>query len=358
MNPIYAIEKDYVENAQNGPFFQGKIPPRIVPPKEEWVDFLGYKIATPIGVPAGPLLNSRFVLFAAEMGFDVVTYKTIRSQKHPAHPLPNMIYVQTNGDLTQERIQDTLFQAKEKPKTLQELACTNSFGIPSQDPDFLIADIATAKNGLSEGQVLIVSVVGTPRENEDYVEDFAATARVAVKGGAPIIEADLSCPNLAGNEGSLFANPDSVFKITTCIKKTIHDLPLVVKVGAIFDKELLKSVMIAAKKGGASAICGINTVSMKIVKEDGTAALGESRLKAGVCGSPIRKAALHFIQMASLINQSERLGLTIMGTGGVVHPSHFDEFLDAGADIAMSALGMMWDPFLAHRRATCLTNLS
>jgi hypothetical protein len=38
-----------------------------------------------------------------------------------------------------------------------------------------------------------------------------------------------------------------------------------------------------------------------------------------------------------------------MSTGGVVLPEHFDAFLNAGADVAMCASGMIWDPFIAMR---------
>jgi len=348
MKPIYAIDKNYLENATNGPFFQGEIPERVFPPEDQWIDFLGFKVASRIGVPAGPLLNSRWVIFAAKMGFDVVTYKTIRSQAHPAHPLPNMVYVDTKGDLTEERMGEKLFTIDQPPTRLKELALTNSFGIPSKDNDFIIEDIGRAQMGLRKGQVMIVSVIGTPRPSEDFVEDFATTARLALKGGASIIEADLSCPNLKSksNEGTLFTNPESVFQITDRIKRAIGDTPLVIKVGALFNIELIRAVMEAIHKGGAEAICGINTLSMEVLKKDGQPALGEGRRKAGVCGGPIRKAALQFVRLA---REANKMGLTVMGTGGVCDPSHFDDFLDSGADIAMSAIGMMWDPYLAHK---------
>ncbi|MCP5469624.1 MAG: dihydroorotate dehydrogenase [Chlamydiales bacterium] len=349
MNPIYAIDKDYLENAEKGPFFQGEIPKRLFPPKEEWVEFLGFKVATPIGVPAGPLLNSRWVAFAAQMGFDVLTYKTIRSGAHPAHPLPNMVYVDTKGDLTEERVGKTLYVANRPPRTLRELAATNSFGIPCRDPEYILEDIPKAEAALQAGQVMIVSVVGTPRPGEDYVEDFANTARLARRAGAKIIEADLSCPNISGKEGSLFSNPDSVAQITKRMADAI-DVPLVIKVGALFDMEMIRAVLKAAKNAGASAVCGINTVSMEVCNKDGTPALGENRRKAGVCGSSIRQAALDFVRKAHQVNEEENLGLTLMATGGVTEPFHFDEFLDAGAQIAMSALGMMWNPYLAIRR--------
>jgi len=347
--PIYDIHKSYLENLEEGPFFQGKIPNRVRPSEKQWVDFLGYKVASPIGVPAGPLLNSRWVLFAAEMGFDVVTYKTIRSKSHPAHPVPNMIYVETKGSLNLSRAQETLMQAKLPPKDMSFLAVTNSFGIPSMDNNYLAADIASVNASLAPGQVMIVSIVGTPREGEDFIEDFALCARVALEGGAKIIEADFSCPNVATCEGNLFASPEMVYEISHCIKKAIGAVPLIIKMGVIPEADILAKVMEAAAKAGAQAICGINTMSMKVVKESGEAALGEKRLKAGVCGGPIREVALDFVRKAYQINAEKKLGLTLMATGGATLPEHFDHFFEAGADVAMSAAGMMWDPYLAAR---------
>ena len=39
----------------------------------------------------------------------------------------------------------------------------------------------------------------------------------------------------------------------------------------------------------------------------------------------------------------------MLGCGGIAKPEHFEEFLKAGAAIAMTATGMMWDPYLALR---------
>jgi hypothetical protein len=33
--------------------------------------------------------------------------------------------------------------------------------------------------------------------------------------------------------------------------------------------------------------------------------------------------------------------------GGITIPEHFNQFLNSGADIALSATGMMWNPYLA-----------
>ena len=348
--PIYNIEKSYKENLEEGPFFSGVIPERRWPDRSQWFDFLGHKVASRIGVPAGPLLGANWVLLAARLGFDIVTYKTIRSQKHLAHPVPNMVYIAKEGGIRQGVGGDTVVQARGVPSSMERLALTNSFGIPSQAPEILVQDIAKAKEGLSAGLVMIVSVVGTPREGEDFVQDFVAAARIAREGGAAVIEADFSCPNVASKEGSIHLDPLAVSMIVRAMVQEIKEIPLVIKLGVIPTKERLQEVMVAARRAGARAICGINTVSKKVVKEDGvTPALGPHRLTAGVCGGPIREEALHFIRMAREVNEREKLELTLMLTGGAVLPDHFALFLREGADIAMSGVGMMWDPYLAAR---------
>ena len=47
---------------------------------------------------------------------------------------------------------------------MKDLAVTNSFGMPSRDRQFLKQDIPLANSKLKDGQVMIVSVVGTPPE--------------------------------------------------------------------------------------------------------------------------------------------------------------------------------------------------
>ncbi len=111
----------------------------------------------------------------------------------------------------------------------------------------------------------------------------------------------------------------------------------------------MKTVFKAAARAGVRGICGINSVSMQIVDAEGRPALGEDRKIAGVCGGAIRPLALHFIREAKEIVASEKLGLILLGCGGIMNSHHVDEFLQTGATAALSATGMMWDPYLAAR---------
>ncbi len=347
--PIYDIRKTYLENVDKGPFFDGPAFKRQMSPKEKWTDFLGFSVASPIGVPAGPLLTSRWIDLAGKLGFDIPTYKTIRSQGHPCHPLPNMVFVDTHGMIKSETPPPIATLVQSPSPHLEELAVTNSFGMPSMSPQFLLEDISRANACLHEGQVMVVSVVGSNRSNCTFLEDFVKAALLAKNAGAKIIEANFSCPNVDKSEGCLYMSPGTVFEIGQAIVKAIAPVPLIIKIGIFASEKQMQDVFVAAARAGIRAISGINTVSMKVVDSHEKPALGPERPTSGICGGPIREVALHFITDAAKINRKEKLDLTLIGVGGITLPEHFNLFLNAGANVAMSATGMMWDPYLAAK---------
>jgi dihydroorotate dehydrogenase (NAD+) catalytic subunit len=54
-----------------------------------WI-FCDLPVPSPSGIPAGPLLNGKWVLYYASLGFDVLTYKTVRSSAWECYLLPNL----------------------------------------------------------------------------------------------------------------------------------------------------------------------------------------------------------------------------------------------------------------------------
>lgn len=339
-DPIYNIQATYAENVQMGPSFNGEFPVRKWRDEKDWIDFLGYKIASPLGVPAGPLLTSAWTTLAAKLGFDVVTYKTIRSQAYAGHPLPNVIFVEPEN----QQIARPLTRDVADPS---DLSITNSFGMPSMPPSFLQTDIAKARHSLSKGQLLIVSIVGTPAFSENLVDDFVKTAQLAKDAGAHAIEANFSCPNVSSKEGCLYFDADNSYKIAAAIAKAIAPLPLLIKVGKYSDKEAMRKVVVALARAGVRGVCGINSLSMRVVDAHGAPALGYGRETSGICGEMIRPTALQFVKDARSIIDKEHLDLELVGCGGITAPEHFDAFLQAGAKVATTATGMMWNPFLA-----------
>jgi dihydroorotate dehydrogenase (NAD+) catalytic subunit len=150
------------------------------------------------------------------------------------------------------------------PHEINDIAITNSFGMPSREAEFLYADIKKAKDELSEGQVLIVSVVGSACDKKDFVDDYVRATKIAVDAGAPIVEANFSCPNVVTGEGKIYSNPVAVEEIASTLVKSLGDIPLLIKVGVFDDKDQMREMFKAAVRAGVKGIAGINTLSMKV----------------------------------------------------------------------------------------------
>lgn len=344
-SPTYDITRSYEANYQEGPFLKEKPPTRQIRKK---VKFLGFDVNSRLGIPAGPLLNSRWIIAYAELGFDLLVYKTVRTAATPSHPDPNCMFLQWKGPLTEKDFGKRLIASMESPSSVEEISITNSFGMPSRDPKIWQEDIGRAKAGIGDGQLLIVSVVGTPGE-KDLAEDYARAARLAAEAGAPAVEINLSCPNVVTGEGSVYTDPVFSSEISKRVKQAIGAVPLIIKIGYISDPSRLEKV-VAANAPHVDAISGLNTLSFEVVQPDGAQALpGKGRLRSGVCGAAIRPCAMTQAKRIVDLKRKERYNFEIVGVGGVMTPAHVREFVNVGVDAVMTATGAMWDPFLAYR---------
>jgi len=343
--PFYDPLKTYEDNYEHGPFgdFADDSEVAIGEPA---FDFLGEKITYPLGIPAGPLLNGKYVTAAFKKGFDVPVYKTVRATEFPCHPFPNVLSVKVDGDLTLEKAM--------KPLTAdniysEPLSITNSFGVPSRPVPTWQSDATKAVKTARKGQVMVMSFMGTVKENQtadEFVADFAKAAEFAAATKAKILEANLSCPNI-GNEGLVCYNLDMTRKVVSAIRGAIGALPLILKVGYYKDDESIEELAGIAKDY-AQAICAINTVAAPIVDKDGNQALpGKIRLKSGVCGHAIKWAGLDMTRRLAKARAKVDSAFAVVGCGGLTVPEDFKEFRDAGADLVMTATGAMWNPYLA-----------
>lgn len=347
--PVYQPDKSWEENAAEGPAFTGEIPERQWPERERWIDFLGHPVASPLGIAAGPLVNAEWVDFAGKMGFDIPAYKTIRSRAHAPHPAPNVVTVDAPEMFKPGALPEHLHPSEKELSSLDALAITNSFGNPSRDREFLAADIARSRDCLHEGQVLVVSCVGSEWPETTFSQDYVDTARFAKEVGAPIIEINFSCPNVSSRDSSLYLDPEGAFDIASKVVKAVAPIPVIVKTGVFPNLDSQRALFLAMARAGVQALCGINTIPMTLLNKAGEPVLGPERRRCGICGSPIREAGLDWVRAARKINDQEALDLTLIGVGGVVRPQHFQDYLDAGADIVTCATGMMWDAYLAAR---------
>jgi len=343
--PIYDPAKTYQENFDHGPFGMFADPAILEQSGDPQYTFLGHPVYLPFGIPAGPLLNGNYVKAALDKGYDIPVYKTVRTHRFPCHPWPNVLAVKVDGNLTSKN--NHLIANEEYS---QPLSITNSFGVPSFDPDFWQPDLASAVAHAHNGQVVVASFQGTRSEHgsvADYIADFALGARLLKETGVKAIEVNLSCPN-EGTSNLLCFDSERSREVVETIKEEIGSLPLIIKCAYFPDSAKLKE-LIQSVGPYIDGICSINTISAEVRDAAGNQALpGEGRLWSGVCGSSIKWAGMDMVGRLAGLREELGLKYSIIGVGGVGDAADYCEYRAAGADVVMAATSVMWNPMLAQ----------
>ncbi len=346
--PFYDPLLTYEENYSEGPFGEfsnGKI---YEEKDEPQYDFMGQKVYLPFGIANGPLINGKFVKAALDKGFDLVEYKDVRSHKVKCNPFPNVVPLDVKGDITPEDAAVGFTQASYG----EPLTITNSFGIPSMDPDFWQKDISDCITYAKKGQVVIGGIQGTIPESggfEAYLEDFKTVAKLLKETGVKIVELNLSCPNEGVANLLCFDYKRSII-VTNAVKNELGNIPLIIKIAYFSDKTLLQNLVKGVGKT-VQGISAINTIPAKIYKDKNheiQALPGENRLWSGTCGHGIKWAGLEMVKALKKIKEKDSFTFSIDGVGGVVAAEDYFEYKKAGADAVFSATGAMWNPLLAQ----------
>jgi dihydroorotate dehydrogenase len=339
---IYDKSQSFEYNVKNGLYFDRDLVLSTILDKTRWSFVFGYPLALPLGIPACSIMTGKGIAAMSKLGFSIFTYKTVRSCPSDAHPLPNICYVDGSREITRETINSVVVEQEHFQEN--KAAFANSFGNNCYDWQWLQEDIAYARSCLKEGQLLFVSVYGTEQTDCDEAQDFARTALLAQEAGAHVIEINLSCPNVKGVLA--YKESEIVYKISKEVTGIVS-IPVIIKVGVFDSTAQMEATLSAATYAGIHGICGINTVPMQVITNNGEPVFGEQRIVAGVSGNPIRKLGQEFIKDARNIIDLKKLNLTLLAAGGVLTPTHIDEYRTLGADVVMSATGAMCNPLLA-----------
>lgn len=320
----YDIGESYEWNYQHAP----DSPPRVDVPEVpgEWT-FCGLPVASPLGMPAGPLLNSRWILYYAALGFDVLTYKTVRSSFRASYDPPNLLPVTGEGaELSPAASSDTW---------------AISFGMPSRDPAEWRADVERARRGMSARQVLSVSVVASPEPGwtmARIAHDFAQCAVWAAEAGAQVVDANFSCPNVCTKEADLYLSPEAAGEIASTIRARLpREVPLALKVG-LFENEEQAAAVLHAVSPFAAAVSTTNSLTATVRGQFGG-------LKRGIGGASITARCLSELAMLARLGS----GVKLIGVGGVMTARDVRDRIAAGAENVHLATAPMLDPLIGIR---------
>lgn len=342
--PTYRIDETYERNYEEGPAFAGPFPP--VPPTP-WKTFLGLPVRSRVGVSAGLLLNAKWIECYARLGFDLLTYKTVRSSPRPCYPLPNWVRVALPRGLPSDP-DEAVYTVDPAVVPGDETTWSVCFGMPSMAPDVWRRDIRESKARLADGQLLIVSVVGTPTSGgglDALADDFARCAAWASESGADIIEANFSCPNVCSAEGQIYQDETSSRRISEVIRAAIGDKPFLIKTGNFDRSEGIRSFLFSIA-GSANGVVMVNGIQRRVLRPDGTPAFGQYE-RAGILGRAIHADGVRLVAEATDWIGKESLPLVVAGVGGIFHARDAADFFEVGAEAVFLGGSPMAKPTVA-----------
>lgn len=350
--PFYDPQVSYEVNYNKGPFGLFSQLPLTSLPKPLLTDFMGFSVNVPFGIPAGPLLNGKFVQAAWDWGYSIATYKTVRGNSYPCHPSPNVIKVRMSGRSIYPG-EKVIGELDTSSIDVNKDGITNSFGVPSKPVTEWQKDVKETLKKQGRGNVMILSFMGTKKENmthAEYVDDFVDACHAAKETGAPILEVNFSCPNV-GKEGLICNDLNTSWALLEALKKAKGNTPLLVKIG-YFDKQHQETLekLIELIQKNAEGVCAINTIQATVTDEKGEQILpgNKVRLQSGICGATIKWAGLEMAQrIVEMRKRRNWKHLTVIGVGGVTTANDYFRYKKLGVNAVQSATGAMWNQKLA-----------
>jgi dihydroorotate dehydrogenase (NAD+) catalytic subunit len=216
----------------------------------------------------------------------------------------------------------------------------NSIGLPNKGLEgFLASDLPE----LAELPVpLVVSVMGFTRG-----ELATLVARVGAQEAVAMIELNVSCPNV--ETGLVMgADPAETARAVEHVRP-LTDKPLIAKLTPTASDP--GAVAAAAEGAGADAVSLINTLKgMALDPHTGRPWLGG--VTGGLSGPSVRPIALEQVDAVS-----RRVGIPVVGMGGIASGRHAADFISAGAACVAVGTESFRDPAAGRRIADELAAL-
>ena len=204
----------------------------------------------------------------------------------------------------------------------------NSVGLQNPGVEYFI------KNELpflkEQGAAVIANIAG------ETIEDYCKMAEILSETDTDLIELNISCPNVKEGGIAFGVKCESVFKITSEVKKYCKK-PLIVKLSPNVTD--ITEVAKAAEQGGADIISLINTLlGMKIDIKTKRPVIHNN--VGGLSGPAVMPVAVCMVWQVR-----KAVKLPIIGMGGIATGEDAIEFMLAGADAVAVGTACFVDPY-------------
>jgi dihydroorotate dehydrogenase (NAD+) catalytic subunit len=305
-----------------------------------------YPLNSPLGIAAGPLLNSRWVEGYSRLGYDVLTYATVATRPRPAFNLPNIHAVQA----VEAREDVALAGRRSLPNGGSTIAV--SLGLPCMEPEVWRRDVRRAKDRLQAGQILIVSVVGSAGLEEGieaFIADYARCAAWAAEAGADVVEAHLAVPDPFGEPGQLvYEHLTLAAQILYRIRATVS-VPVVAKFGPFRSPRLLHDTA-SRLAPWARGFVLVHGIPRRVVDTEGRAVFeGSGREWAYVVGAETWPLCSRQVEELLAWRRAGEWPQAVLAVGGISTVERARHLLREGANVVLVATAALQDPLFAVR---------
>ena len=162
------------------------------------------------------------------------------------------------------------------------------------------------------------------------LETYIEGARLLEKTAVPMIELNISCPNVKAGGMSFGMQPEAAASVTKAVRE-VTKKPLMVKLTP--NAPDLIGIAMAVREAGADALSLVNTFqAMSIDLHTGRPVF--DNIRAGFSGPAVKPIALRMVydvvQAMNKLPENERI--PVVGLGGISCWQDAVEFLMAGAD--------------------------
>lgn len=336
---MYRVDRSYSWNYSHAPTL-----PRVRRlPLGPGGKLFDHQLNSGLGIASGPLLNSKWIEAYARLGYDVLTYKTVRSMAVPAHALPNIRPVENHEHAA---------VATRRSQTNGHPTLAVSMGMPSAEPDVWRKDVRRAKDKLGAGQLLIVSVMGTNTpgaDAEQLINDYVLCAVWAAEAGADAVEIHLAVPDPFSEQPQMiYENIPLAAQILYRVRTNVTR-PLLTKLGVFRTPRLLHdtATKLASWSNGFVMVHGIRR---RVIDEAGNSAFeGAGRDRATIVGADTWPLASRQVEELLSWRKAGAWDRAILAVGGITTPERADHLLREGANAALIATAALFDPLFSVR---------
>ncbi len=203
----------------------------------------------------------------------------------------------------------------------------NAIGIPSVGIEEFLGEVLPKYRGLDTAVIVSVQAY-SPRECERMVARLDGEPRVDA------LELNLSCPNLA--HGAITAQSARLSAEMVSAARGATSLPVIAKLSPNVTE--IVEIARAVERGGADALCLINTVKGMAVDVETRRALLGNR-SGGLSGPAIKPIALSMVWECY-----QEVDLPIIGVGGITTAEDALQFLLAGAQAVQVGTATFREP--------------